>query len=404
MPYIITVHRKKSSVYYNAFLLLVITFLLVGCTKDPDCVGANCDDDPTPISTVAIMATFNGKIDPNNLPNYEDQAIPSYIQKDNGGSNPITNEGAILGRVLFYDKKLSIDNTLSCASCHQQEFAFSDTATVSIGVEGGKTSRHSMRLINARFASEHRFFWDERAATLEEQTTQPIQDHAELGFSGEQGRPGLSDLIKTLEETDYYQELFTLAFGDATVTESRMQRALAQFVRSIQSFDSKYDEGFSSDFSNFTESEKRGLELFTTVPAGSNGQRNGGGLDCFQCHRPPEFDIRPNSGNNGVITVAGNPDIIDLTNTRSPTLRDIANTQGELNGPMMHDGSITTWEELLEEVGNNEVDLRNDNLDPLIPIGGSLNITEQEAVDLIAFLKTLSGKDVYTNEKWADPF
>ena len=385
--------RLKSSV-----LALVILLILFGCSSSDDPVS------PTPISGEAIKAEFAGRIDPDNLPNYANQDVPSYINQDNGRQSPITDEGALLGRVLFYDKMLSIDGTLSCASCHQQKFAFSDPETVSSGVEGGKTVRHSMRLINARFAQERRFFWDERAATLEEQTTMPIQDHAELGFSGEDGRPGLDDLIASLQSTDYYQELFTLAFGDATVTESRMQLALAQFVRSIQSFDSKYDQGYDSDFSNFTDSEKRGFELFSTEVIGAFGQRAGGGLDCFKCHRAPEFDINPLSGNNGNIRVAGEPDMIDLTNTRSPTLRDIANGDGILNGPLMHDGSITSFEELIAELGDNDGDPRNTNLDEIIPPGGSLNITEQEAEDLIAFLKTLSGTDVYTNEKWSNPF
>lgn len=121
---------------------------------------------------------------------------------------PITDAGATLGRVLFYDKKLSVDNTLSCSSCHQQAFAFSDTAIVSKGIMNGVTKRHSMRLVNARFSAEKRFFWDERAETLEDQTTMPIKDHAELGFSGMDGRPTFQDLLKKLEALDYYQELF----------------------------------------------------------------------------------------------------------------------------------------------------------------------------------------------------
>ena len=100
-----------------------------------------------------------------------------------------------------------------------------------------------MRLVNARFSEEDNFFWDERARSLEEQTTQPIQDHIEMGFSGTNGQPNLDSLIRKMQNIDYYQSLFTLAFNDNTITEERMQQALAQFVRSIQSFDSKYDTG-----------------------------------------------------------------------------------------------------------------------------------------------------------------
>ena len=392
------------------FFLTAVFFILLGCSSSSDCTGSECDEQPTPVVNptpvpgTAILNTFNGKIDPANLDNYANQPVPDYITKDNSGNNPITDEGATLGRVLFYDKMLSIDNTLSCASCHQQEFAFSDPEVLSSGVEGGITGRHSMRLVNARFANEARFFWDERASSLEEQSTMPIRDHAELGFSGEDGRPGFEMLTERLEEIDYYRELFTMVYGDPTVTEDRMRLALAQFVRSIQSFDSKYDEGYNTNFSNFTDSEKRGHRLFTTGVVGSGTQRTGGGLDCFRCHQPPEFDIRPTSGNNGVIAVAGQPGEIDLTVTRAPSLRDIANPLGALNGPLMHDGSVTSFEQLMFTVGRNDGDPRNTRLDPLIPPGGSLNMTTQEEKDLIAFLKTLTGQDMYTNEIWSDPF
>ena len=179
-------------------------------------------------------------IDLQNLFNYEDQAIPNYITKDNTDGNPITNEAATLGRVLFYDTQLSSANTISCSSCHIQEFAFGDTSIVSVGVNG-VTGRHSMRLVNSRFSDEAKFFWDERAGTLEAQSTMPIMDHVEMGYSGTNGDPDFNQLIEKLDTVSYYDDLFRLAFGDEEITESRMQIALAQFIRSIQSFDSPYD-------------------------------------------------------------------------------------------------------------------------------------------------------------------
>ncbi len=404
--------RHPHKVFYWTLLCtLPVAFSLHGCSKD--CEGADCEEEiekpmPTQIEGNAIRATFAGKIDPDHLPNYANQPVPSYITRDNGRENPITDQGATLGRVLFYDKHLSIDNTISCASCHQQQFAFSDTALVSRGVQGGVTERHSMRLINARFGEEKKFFWDERAPTLEEQTTMPIQDHHELGFSGESGRPDLQDLIAKLEAIDYYTELFTMVYGDPKITESRMQIALAQFVRSIQSFDSKYDEGYDQDFANFTDSEMRGLQLFSADPNISGGVRIGRGVGCFNCHRPPTFDINPGSGNNGVISVANKPGEIDLDNTRAPTLRDLANPQGELNGPLMHDGSVSTFSQLINRVSLIEVSESNPRIDDLFKMAGTprvnLNMTKSESDDLIAFLKTLSGKNVYTDERWSDPF
>ena len=167
----------------TVFILLIV---IVSCSKS--------DNTTTPVVVdpyAAIKAVFGTTIDPTSLENYTNQARPAYLNpnKDNTGTNAITNTKATIGRVLFYDKNLSIDNTISCGSCHKQEFAFSDTAIASKGVAGGLTARHSMRLINSRFAVERKFFWDERAATLEAQTTMPIQDHAEMGFSGQNGRP-----------------------------------------------------------------------------------------------------------------------------------------------------------------------------------------------------------------------
>ncbi len=373
----------------------------------------SCEINVTPIDGHAFKHHFGHSIDLNNLPNYSDQEVPKYIVHRNGNNNPVTNEGATLGRVLFYDKKLSIDNTISCASCHLQSHAFGDTAVVSRGVQGGKTARHSMRLVNTGYSAEHRFFWDERAPSLEVQTTMPIKDHHEFGFSGDQGRPSFDEFLEKVENIDYYQELFTLVYGDPTVTECRIQKALAQFVRSIQSFDSKYDEGFESAFDNFTKSERRGLELFSTFPKvekkDTNGRieihRTGAGLGCIACHKPPGFDIIPDAGNNGIIGVANHPGLIDIDNTKPPTLRDVFGPGGDFNGPLMHNGSIHTIEEFIRGVTIFPYDQRNTKLGFFIPRNyATLNITEQEKNDLIHFLKTLTGSRVYSDERWSDPF
>ena len=386
---------------YWGIVQVFLLFILLGCS----------DPAVEPIDELegkTAEEQFGSRIDFKNLPNYANQDVPAYILKDNAKLNPITNEGAILGRVLFYDKILSIDNSISCSSCHLQKFAFSDTAKVSRGVDGGVSVRHAMRLINARFSEEQKFFWDERAPNLESQTTMPIKDHAELGYSGKGGRPGIDDMLAKLRKVRYYNELFELAFGDTEITEIRVQKALAQFVRSIQSFDSKYDEGYNQQFTNFTASEMRGMGLFSTLPGaekvGEINVRKSGGVGCFFCHRPPEFDIRPNTGNNGVVGVANNPGAIDITVTRAPSLRDLANPDGILNGPLMHDGSITSFEELIATIGKLEPNPANTNLEPVISPGNDLMITDQERDDLIAFLKTLSGKAVYTDKRWSDPF
>ena len=131
----------------------------------------SCSNTSESVSTETypnVVATFAGKIDLNNLSNYANQTKPAYITKDNTADNPITDKGATLGRVLFYDKNLSSNNTISCASCHIQANAFGDDTDASDGVNG-TTTRHAMRLINSRFSNERKFFWDERATTLENQ-------------------------------------------------------------------------------------------------------------------------------------------------------------------------------------------------------------------------------------------
>ena len=358
------------------------------------------------VSAILVADT----IDLNNLFDYENQPVPAYITKDNTDNNEITDEGATLGRVLFYDKHLSSNNTIACASCHKQEFAFGDTAVASVGVNG-TTGRHSMRLINARFSDEAKFFWDERADSLEMQTTMPIQDHAEMGYSGTQGDPDFDDLIAELEALPYYEDLFIAAFGDAVITENRIQRALSQFVRSIQSFDAKYDVGRAqapndgAPFPNFTAQENQGKNLFLAPPQfNPQGQRIGGGAGCAGCHRPPEFDIDPNSLNNGFLEAIGGGQ--DFTNTRSPSLRDVTKANGVVNTPLMHHGGVSDLAAVIAHY-NNIVNQPNSNIDPRLTPGGvgqQLNLTPQESDALIAFLVTLAGTDVYTNEKWSDPF
>ena len=361
-----------------------------------------------PICAVILLSA---SIDLTSLFDYDGQTIPSYVpnNRDNTpNNNDMADIGATLGRVLFYDKKLSLNSTVSCASCHQQQFAFSDTATVSKGFNGGFTGRHSMRLVNARFGREENFFWDARAATLEDQTTRPIQDFAEMGFSGTNGQPDLDSLISRMNDISYYPTLFQNSFGTNTITEERMQFALAQFIRSIVSFDSKYDEALANaggdedaDFALFSAVEEAGKDLFMA-------NQNAGGAGCDRCHNAPTFDMENDRNNNGVITVAGNPAGTDLTNTRSPSLRDLVNPDGSLNGPMMHDGSFTTIRQMIDHYDNPPF---NNNLDGRLRRGGddgiqsqNLNLSETEKDNLEAFLLTLTGSNIYTDEKWSDPF
>lgn len=356
-------------------------------------------------SSIQLLAQ-DGVLDLTTLRNYANQGSPSYISRDNTpGNNSITDTGATLGRVLFHDKRLSADSTVSCSSCHDQSRAFGDTATASSGV-AGTTGRHAMRLINGRFANEFRFFWDERATSLESQTTQPIRDHVEMGFSGSTGDPAFADLVTRLAAIPEYRVLFAMTFGDATISETRIQRSLAQFVRSIQSFDSKYDIGRAQandnqPFPNFSAAENAGKQIFLAPPGpGGPGQVGAG---CAACHAPPEFDIDSNSRNNGVIAaISGGT---DLTNTRSPSLRDLVGPGGQSNGGFMHNGGFSTLSDVINHY--NSIPGDNANLDPRLRRPGgvqNLNLTQAQKDNLAAFLRTLTGSNVYTDEKWSDPF
>lgn len=169
------------------------------------------------------------------IPYNYNTAFPSYAAQalqatDNTpANNPITNDGATLGRVLFYDVGLSQNNTISCASCHKPTEAFGDNAVKSLGFKGGLTGRHSMRLLNVRFYGSGKMFWDERAATLEQQVLMPIQDTTEMGMT-------LPALVTRLSNNNIYPSLFQKAFGSTEVNSDRIARALSQFIRSLVTY------------------------------------------------------------------------------------------------------------------------------------------------------------------------
>lgn len=355
-----------------------------------------------------------------NLPdtpfNYETINLPAHFTTDAPGqalatsingldnmptSNPVTNDGATLGRVLFYDKNLSANGAVSCASCHKQELGFSDDATFSVGFEGGETDRHSMTLINARYYQRGRFFWDERAATLEEQVLIPFQDPVEMGMTLEQ-------LVATIEEQEYYNQLFENAFGSGEVTSNKIALALAQFVRSIVSYTSKYDEGRASsnapggNFINFTDEENLGKSLFFRPITN-------GGAACFGCHTTEAFvSANPGPQNNGLdasTTDAGAGNVFNNPifdgRFKTTTLRNI-----ELTAPYMHDGRFATLEEVIEHY-NSGIQAHPTLSPALTDIDGNpirLGLIESEKAALLAFLKTLTDESVASEVKWSDPF
>jgi len=298
--------------------------------------------------------------------------------------NPITDAGATLGRVLFYDPRVSANDAISCGSCHRQQRGFADSETKSLGFTGGRTGRHAMGLANARFYQRGRFFWDERAATLEQQVVQPIQDGVEMGMT-------LDNLVIKLGVTSYYAALFTAAFGDATISSERIARALAQFVRSMVSGNSKFDAAFAvggpPNFSVLSAQEQLGMQLF-----------NGAG-GCARCHGS-NAHIAPNVFNNGLdatITDEGSGG----GRFKAPSLRNVA-----VRAPYMHDGRFPNLELVVEHYNSNVQN--NPGLDPGLrgPNGQPrrLQLTTEEKAALVAFMGALTDSTFLTDAKFSNPF
>lgn len=385
-------NKPKMFIIVGFFLLL----LFIACSKKSD------DATPAPVDPVA--AVLNLPATPFNYANITQPAYlnapPIQAQVNTPAGNAITDNGATLGRVLFYDKNLSINNTIACASCHKQANGFSDPVAKSLGFNGGLTGRNSMSLIDAKYYPNGRFFWDQRAATLEDQTLQPIQDLVEMGMT-------LSQLETKLRTLAYYPSLFTKAFGDATINSTRISLALSQYVRSIISFQSKYDEGRltfptapapppNALFPNFTAQENRGKEIFLS-PQNA----------CAACHGSETFTA-PQEKNNGldmVTTDRGFGAVVSNVNLdatfKVTTLRNV-----ELTAPYMHDGRFTTLEQVVEHYSTGVRNHPNLSAQMKLPSGQPrlLNLTAPDKAALVAFLKTLTDVSVTTDVKYSNPF
>ncbi len=340
--------------------------------------------------------------------------------------NPITNAGATLGRVLFYDQRLSQNNTISCASCHTQESGFGDSRQFSIGLYEEATPRHSMPLVNIRYYAYGAMFWDERASSVEEQALEAIQNAVEMDME-------LGVLEGKLSDTDFYPELFETAFDSPEITSEKISKAIGQFVRSMVSFNSKYDQAFLvsedgvPDFEAvFTASELLGNNLFGSVLNPSNADvvdedgADNGSLRCDTCHRTvnhfsgvalgalPDNLEGPFATNNGLDAETIDEGAGDAR-FKSPSLRNVS-----VRGRFMHDGRFSTMEEVIEFYNSGIQDhfylhrlLREftpaDDQDGFPP-PVQFNLTNEEKQALIDFLETLTDETFLTDPKYSDPF
>jgi cytochrome c peroxidase len=332
---------------------------------------------------------------------YADLPAPSFYNSNpvrrldsTPRDNPITDAGATLGRVLFYDTRLSANNTVSCASCHQQAHAFSDPRRFSVGFGGKPTDRHSMPLVDLRYYGRGRYFWDERAGSLEAQVLMPIQNGTEMGQD-------LSRLQQLLAADGHYPTLFRQAFGDSSITSPRIAAALAQFARSLVSYRSKFDRGLGQaraidrDFDNFSQAENRGKQVFLNR--------------CAVCHLPPGQGVifsSQQAQNNGLDLGVNVPDLglADVTFNRfeagdfkAPSLRNI-----EYTGPYMHDGRFATLEQVVEHYSSGVKN--HPNLDRRVGPPGGRRLSPADKAALVAFLKTLSDPEFIRDPRFADPF
>ena len=322
--------------------------------------------------------------------------------------NPTTNDGATLGRVLFYDTRLSADDTVSCGTCHRQRHGFGDPRPFSRGVNGRPTRRHAMGLTNARYYTRGRYFWDERADTLEAQVLAPIQDPIEMGLS-------LEILEEKLRTAGYYPPLFERAFGTPAITTDRIARALAQFVRALVSYRSPYDAaraagppGSPPFDARLTDTARLGHRLFVAVPG--QEERAAG---CGRCHvTDTQISLSPrNIGLDGLDELdpvgAGDEGAGD-GRFKAPSLRNVG-----VRAPYMHDGRFATLREVIAHY-NAEVQphpfLDMTLLDRRRAVTGGtiqpvrLNLTDTEIDALVAFLHTLTDTAFLTDLKFADPF
>ncbi len=366
-----------------------------------------------------------------NLPDSPFEYIPeSWANSDNTGevmlrslmeTNGVTNAGATLGRVLFYDTQLSLNNRVSCASCHNQKTAFADAGRFSVGFENATTPRNSMAIINPILNNS--LFWDSRVSTVEQLVSEPIQNHIEMGMES------MDKLVHKLNTIEYYGPLVKDAFGSEKLNEEQVVSALSQFLRSMNSVNSKFDKVDKNSLAGFTPQEQRGHEIFFSADA-----------QCSTCHSGLNLSA-PDGGFGNMINFVDFPGQFNLTNIdpsdprfstefnqgeyfetqgtanigldlvysdngfgkgqfKIPTLRNI-----ELTSPYMHDGRYTSLEEVVNHYSQN-IKL-HENLDRKFVANGTakkLNLSKDDKAALVAFLKTLTDEEFVNAERFSDPF
>ena len=379
------------------FTLLLAAFaLLFGCqTNDQQLITSTYSPDE--------LRVLSSNLD---LPDF-----PYDYGLGNSSSKSEVNHKATLGRVLFYDKKLSSDGKVSCASCHQQALGFADNQAQSEGPNGNVTDRNSIALASLRNFGVHYdktidgretpgLFWDERASSIKEQLKQTINNPNEMGME-------LHQISNLIENTDHYQILHEKAFGNTAVSEDHILEALETFINSISSTNSEFEGAVVGSLNYITGDSvvgetkfERGLQLFAKHCTSCHGQ----GMETISEIANPENISVANNGlkhaanDLGVYQHTGK--LEDIGKFKIPGLHNI-----ELTAPYMHDGRFATLEEVVDFY-NSEIEF-HENLHPSLRNGNEakrMNMNEEEKTALVEFLKSLTDEKMITEVKWSDPF
>lgn len=370
--------------FFRAFLIFSCLLSLAACSKDDSIPGSGCTNCPDPD---LIVASYNPKAYELDLPQWLGQPV---IPAD----NPLTEAGVMLGRMLFFDPIISVDSSLSCASCHAPSLSFTDGKAFSAGVDGQMTARSAMPLINLAF-SPSGLFWDGRSPDLEDQALHPVMDRIELNEDWD-------NVIRKLQRHPEYPKRFREAFGiegRSEMTKELAVKAIAQFERTLISYQSRFDKVVYRNEGWLTDSEQRGKDLFYVEPT----QLDHPG--CSHCHGGvhfTDFSFR-NNGLESVNSLADFPDkglgnitgnVYDNGRFKVPSLRNV-----EMTAPYMHDGRFQTLEEVLDhyEQGGHGVENEDPNLT-------SFSLTPQQKADMIAFLRTLTDTAFLNNPRFDNPF
>lgn len=336
-----------------------------------------------PTSEVPPERTIGHMLDLPAVPHpYAEQSLAPSILSRTIGPATINNHRATLGRVLFHDRRLSRDNSVSCASCHRQEKAFAEDASFSLGHLGVKTTRNTVSLTHVRnYSKTNGIFWDGRSSNLDSAVLDPVTHPDEMGLS-------LEAMVAKVAAEPYYAPLLGAAYGSEIPTQARIGSALADFIEAMTTFGSRYDLESANSFRNFTAEEIAGKSLFTSK--------------CASCHPLGNF-TNGAFANNGLDKVYADPGRAALTGNplhagqfRIPSLRQIG-----LTAPYMHDGRFATLREVIDFYDHGVV--LHPNLSPPLT-GTKMQLSESQKQALEAFLNTLTDASIQTRTEFSDPF